>query len=488
MARRWIAADLLDESAHRQLMDLYFRAGQRSASLRQYRECVRILDQELGVAPLEETTELYQTIRENRPSQALAKPQRQTPSSKGRGVPLDTPANSPRAFPRSGRLSDYPLVGRSVESDALLQAYEAIGSDGYLMIIEGETGIGKTRLAEEFLAQARTRGATAVSDRCYEGEANLAYAPFVEALRKVFEHRENDSGWLEDISSEWMGEAARLLPELRATRHGLPDPPPLDSPGAQARFFEAISQVLLEGCRGSVPGVLFIDDLQWADEASLDLLNYMVRRLQGRTQFIVATWRADRLSGHRLRLMLAEAQRSESAALLTLKPLSPAATTELVSKISANGVPLPAGLEERLYQDTDGLPFFLVEYLKAITETSETDWSMPTSVRDLLLARLATVGQTGRQLLDTAAVIGRSFEYDTLRLASGRSDDETVEGLEELLTHGLINEISRTEPQDGLAFDFNHDQLRSPVYEEISLARRRLLHNRIADFLQGNRI
>ena len=483
-ARRWTAVDPLDESAHRQLMDLYFQVGQRSAALRQYRACVRILDQELGVAPLEETAQLYQTIRENRLSPARPGPQRQTVPSDGRGVESDAPTHSPREILVSGRRSNYPLVGRSAEWEALSQTYQAISNDGFLMIIEGEAGIGKTRLAEEFLAQAKTRGAATISARCYEGEANLAYAPFVEALRRIFEHGEDRNKRVEEFSLDSIGEAARLLPELRAAHKGLPDSPPLDSPGAQARFFEAISQVFLEACRGPVPGVLFIDDLQWADEASLDLLNYMVRRLQGRPQFIVATWRADQLpEGHRLRLMLADAKRSEVASLLSLKRLNLEALTELVSNISVDGTPIPAGLEERLFNETDGLPFFLVEYLKSITKTLETNWSMPTSVRDLLLARLATVSQTGRQLLDTAAVIGRSFEYETLRIASGRSDDETVEALEELLSHGLINEINWTEPQEGLAFDFDHDQLRSLVYEEISQARLRLLHNRVADSL-----
>ena len=482
--RRWIVVDPLDESAHRQLMDLYFHAGQQSAALRQYRVCLRILDQELGVPPLEETTQLYQAIRENRLSPVVVTPQRQTASSEGRGVQSGSPTLPPREFFGAGQGSVYPLVGRSVEWEALSQTYEAISADGFLMVVEGEAGIGKTRLAEEFLAEVKTRGAATVSARCYEGEANLAYAPLVDALRRIVEHGEEDGRRFDEISSEWIGEAARLLPELRAKYKVLADPPPLDSPGAQARFFEAISQVLLEACRGSVPGVLFIDDLQWADEASLDLLNYMVRRLRGRPQFIVATWRADQLpEGHRLRLMLAEAQRSEVAALLPLKRLNREAMTELVSNISDEGTSITSDFEERLFNETDGLPFFFVEYLKAITEPLETDWSMPTSVRELLLARLARVSQTGRQLLDTAAVIGRSFEYDTLRIASGRSDDETVVALEELLTLGLINEVGRTEPQDGLSFDFNHDQLRSLVYEEISLARRRLLHNRIADSL-----
>ncbi len=477
--RRWLALDTLDESAHRQLMDLFSRAGQRSAALRQYRECVRILDQELGVAPLEETTRLYQDIRENQTPPARIESRRTVGeieaegSSADRGVASVTPPHS------------YPVVGRSDEWAILLNAYNAVETDGHVLVIEGEAGIGKTRLAQEFIAHSQERGAIVISIRCYQGESGMAYAPIVEALRKIFTLRE--VGPSEEISQEWISEAARLLPELHTLRQGMSSPLPLDSPGAQARFFEAVSHILVQACQGQAPGILFFDDLHWADEATLDLLTYMVRRVRGRPLFIVATWRTDRVvEGHRLRLLLAEAQRSETATLITLERLSLSAVAELLNGISTGGMSVPVGLEKRLYSETDGLPFFVVEYLKTVTENPETDWDMPKSVRALLLSRLAVLNQAERQLLDTAAVIGRSFDYHTLQAASGRGDEETVDGLEELITQSLINEVRATGSSEAsIVYDFDHEQLRSLVYEEASLARRSLLHRRVADALVG---
>jgi DNA-binding SARP family transcriptional activator len=178
-ARRWLAMDTLHEPAHRMLMALYAWSDQRAAALRQYRECVRILDQELGVTPLEETTLLYRAIQENE------LPQRPTLSEHRPSVRRETEASTStlveasRNVPRS---PDNPLVGRDLEWEALLGSYRSIEEAGQVVVVEGEAGIGKTRLAEEFVANVRAAGATAVIARCYAGEKNLAYGPFVEGL------------------------------------------------------------------------------------------------------------------------------------------------------------------------------------------------------------------------------------------------------------------------------------------------------------------
>jgi hypothetical protein len=143
----------------------------------------------------------------------------------------------------------------------------------------------------------------------------------------------------------------------------------------------------------------------------------------------------------------------------------------------ASGPGTAAGLGERLYHETEGLPFFLVEYLTMIARGADTGgdgtWPMPGGVRDLLHTRLEAVSETGRQLLTTAAVIGRSFDFDTLRAASGRSDEETVSGLEALIAQRLIEEVrSGGEPLRRRSGCF-HEKLRALVYET-SLARRRL--------------
>ena len=470
-ARRWLSLDVLHEPAHRMLMALYAFSEQRAAALRQYRECVRILDRELGVAPLEETNLLYRAIQENDlpPRPALSE---RTPSSGRVAAPAQTTVTVPPS-------PENPLVGRDPEWVALLGAYASIGEGGRVVVIEGEAGIGKTRLAEEFVTHAREGGATAVVARCYAGEKNLAYGPFIEGLSAALGRESGDR--LADLPAFSLQEAARLLPGLA------PDsspPPPLDTPGARSRFFAEVVRVLQAILDGPPPGVLFLDDLHWADDASLGLLNYLIRRLDDKPLCVLLTWRTEDVpERHRLRELLAGARRSGTATVLSLERLSPQSVEELVGR----AVPDAAGLGPRLSDETEGLPLFLTEYLAAV-EKGELDpgddaWTLPGGVQDLLRARLGTVGEASGQILATAAVVGRSFDFDTVRAASGRSEEETLDALEELISRGLIREVGAAGATP--SYDFDHDKLRTLVYEETSLARKRLLHRRTAAALAG---
>lgn len=471
--RRWLALDPLHEPAHRMLMALYAWAGQRAAALRQYRECTKVLGRELGVAPLEETTTLYRAIQENDPPSppVLAKPGGPAPPG-----PADTEDEAPAPS------QEGPFVGRRHEWEALLRAYGGVKRGGRLVVLEGEAGIGKTRLAGEFAADAARRGATVVAARCYAGETNLAYGPFIEGLDSALAAR--GMGPLEGLPAGVLGEAGRLLHEIGASLPG--DPPPLDTPGALARFYEGVVRVLLALLDGPAPGILLLDDLQWADEASLDLLAYLVRRLGDRPLLVLVTWRPEEVrEGHRLRGLLAEARRSGAATILTLGRLDPDAVRELVGQTLGDD---PGALASRLGGETEGLPLFLVEYLAAVTngelDPGDQAWGLPDGVQDLLRGRLAAVGETAGQVLAAAAVVGRSFDFDTAREASGRGEEETLMALEELVGRRLIRE-SR-DPQSGdPTYDFDHEKLRTLVYEETGLARRRLLHRRAAAALAG---
>jgi predicted ATPase len=156
-----------------------------------------------------------------------------------------------------------------------------------------------------------------------------------------------------------VSETARLLPELASQRPDLPAVPPLDSPGAQSRFFEGLSQLLLAVCRGTAPGVIFLDDLHWADADSLDLLTYLVRRLRGRPLCLLATWRTETgPTASRLQQLLVETQRVGVATGLTLPRLSHTAVTELIESLPFSTQFLPQVVSQRLYQETEGLPFF----------------------------------------------------------------------------------------------------------------------------------
>ena len=443
LARRWLELDPLHEPAHRALIRLYARGGDRAAALGQYRECVRTLSRELGVPPLAETTRLYEAISEGTlegPADAVAAP---------------APAQSaPRAA---------PLVGRGDDRRALVELHREIGADGRVAVLEGEAGIGKTRLAEELTAHARERGAAILCGRAYEEESALAYGPLVAALR---ERLREDAAWVDAVPPRALAEAARLLPDLSAAA-----PPPLDGPAAQARFLDGVWETLAVAAAGAAPGVLFIDDAQWADDATIGLLAYGLRRLAGRPLLVLLTWRTPPPAG--LRRVVAELERTGGGVVRRLGRLSEAEVGELLTAARPGAEP---ELARRLHQETEGLPFLLVEYLNTLGD--DPAWPLPAGARELLLGRLDAVGETARQVLAAAAVIGRSFDVGTVRAASGRSEEETVGALEELVGRGLIREGS-------FDYDFGHERLRALVYEETSLARRRLLHGRAADALTG---
>jgi DNA-binding SARP family transcriptional activator len=445
-ARRWASLDPLHEPAHREVIRLYARTGDRAAAILQYRQCLRTLSRELGVSPLPETTELYEAINAG----AFVGP-----------PPSATPASTPEE-PETART---PFVGRDQDLRALRALYDAIDHDGRLVVVEGEAGIGKTRLVEELLLDLRKNGAAVLAGRAYEDEATLAYAPLLDALRARLHE---DSRWIADVPAQALAEASRLLPELTETRSRVD----AQSPGAETRFLAGAWDTLAGAVAGTVPGVIHIDNAQWLDEASLVLLRYGVRRLAGRRLLIVLTWRtpADRPPGS----IVAAAARG----VASVRRLDRLGVDAIEDLLAAAHPELDRELSRRLYAETEGVPLLVVEYLDALKTGSDENWPVPSGVNDLLRARIDTVGETGRQVLTAAAVLGRSFDVDTVRTVSGRSDEETVAALEELVRRGLIHE-------GPLEYDFVHDQLRRLVSADTGLARRRLLHARAARAVRG---
>jgi len=321
-ARRRLALDPVNEPAHRRLIALYAEAGERNAAVDQYRECVRTLYRELGVAPIDSTTALYRSILEG----AAAAP-------------------SEAAGPPPGR-AEHTLVGRDREWRALRDAYGAVRESGVLVAIEGETGIGKTRLGEELVAWARAGGAVGISVRCFEPESGLAFGTAISLVRAALEEGNRDG-----VDPAAAAEAARIVPEL-----GTPPTPSLEDAGAQARFLDGLARTLLGAAAGKRPPVIFVDDIHWADTASLEALAYLARRLRRTPLLLAASWRPEETPpGHPARALLAGAAREGLARTIAPARLGSDEVAELAAAAGVSGE-----LAGRLYDETQGIPFFVV--------------------------------------------------------------------------------------------------------------------------------
>ena len=464
-ATRRLELDPLNESAHRQLICIYAWSGDRAAALEQYRRCVRALSQELGVGPLEETATLYEQVNEGT-------------------LPQPPEAEVPLAAPPPARVAgvppELPLVGRAGELAALIDAHVRAQPDGGLAVIEGEAGIGKTRLAHELLGRARSRGAAVLAARCHDDEAGLPYGPIVELLREAIRDVER-GGWPSVLPPQRLADASLLLPELAGLGDEVPNPLPLDGPGAQVRLLEAVAAVIGAACKGPQPGVVLVDDVHAADEATLDSISYLGHRLRGRPMLVVLAWRSESVPpGHRLRRLAADLARGGSAAIVSPARLDQQEVAKLVQAARPDAGALE--LARRVYLESEGLPLFVAEYLAALhAGGARAEEALLPEVRGLLEARLGGLGDVARQVLGAAAAIGRSFDLDIVRQASGRTDDEAVAALEELVSHGVVREVPGDEP----IYDFSHQKLRALVYEQTGLARRRLVHGRVAAALSG---
>lgn len=482
-ARRRLAADTLHEPAHRQLMRLYALAGQRSAALRQYRECVQVLDAELGVPPLDETTELHDAIQSNRLTPLPEIPVQSSIAS--------APSHSP---------SRLPLVGRAVEWQRMQAVWRNAGQGG-LLILSGEAGIGKSRLLDELLAHAGAQGAVTLQARCFPGENNLAFGAFLDALNPL---PLGEAGRLAAAAlPPWQqSEVARLFPALPRDA----DPPPLESPGGHARFFQALADLLAGFLGGEVAGVLAFDDLHWADSATLDLLAWLARRLQSLPFCLALAWRSGESSEQQLQQLAQasqSAQRNGRGALLILNRLTVEDVARLIPGIDRTnrGHSQQAVVDSRnlafvrrFHAETEGIPFLLAEQLAALGDGPGADADIrlaPATVRDIFASRLDSLDGAAAQVLSAAAVIGRSFDLETVQAAAGRNKEESLLGLEALLQRRLVTEFVTEQAGEGAGslprYDFCHEKLRALVYDETALARRRLLHRRVAESF-GRRI
>ena len=494
-ARRWLQLDPLHEPAHQAIIRLHGWTGQRSAAMRQYRSLVRVLDRDLAVRPLPETTRLYDDVRAGRLGPP---PARSAPLVAGVAEPQAAAAGVPGAEPGGGVVNEaseaagvWPLVGREAELASLRAAGQATGAAGRVVAIAGQAGSGKTRLITEFRTEAAQapQPAVVLAARCHDGETALPFVLAADLLRTALAVRPDLPGVLPGQTAAMAG---RLVPALAAAH---PDSvaPALDSPLAVTRLYAAIADTLLAATKGPAAaaggtpaGVVVVEDVHWADGSSLGLLAYLVRRLANWPLLLVLSWQAEQAG--RLRVLRTAVGEAEDQSLgETIEPglLGPEAIGTL---LDLDGMPQVE--VDRLMAETRGLPMLVREYIEALRSAGagaqgpeQADWWPPASVRDLLRARLQAVSEPTRQMLTAAAVLGSENDADLLRTVSGRGEDEIVEAIDEALARSLLTEIPPPAAGEAPSYGFPYEALRRTAYESATLARRRLLHARAADIL-----
>jgi predicted ATPase len=427
-------------------MHLRTLKGDRTGALRAFHACATTLRRELGVEPSPATRRAYEQL-------------------------LSTEA-PPKPTPRldAGLI---PLVGRGEEWAQLQVAWRRAARGPRFVLVLGEAGIGKTRLAEELLHWAAQQGIDHAYARSYAAEGELAYSPVAALLR---------SRPLPTLDEVWLSEVARLLPEVLTERPDLPRPQPMSESWHRQRLFEALARALLGDATPTNPLLLVLDDLQWCDRETLDWLHYLLRSVPQVRLLVVGTCRPEELdSDCPLSAALPALHRDLRLTEIELGPLGEAQTATLAASIAGQALD-PAAIAH-LYQETEGNPLFVVETLRVGLATPQERLEseglrLPPRVQAVLETRLTRLSPPTRELAGLAAIIGRSFAVDVLEQASGGDEDALVLGLDELWQQRIVRERGAD------AYDFTHDKLRETAYNLLGPARRRLLHHRVAQALE----
>ncbi len=544
---RLLTNDPTHETAVRRLMEILTQLDRRGEAFRVYQRLVETLHGEYESEPLPETTALYRALRQGtyQAPQPVAPVTAPLTSSQSGEQQQQADIREPRqvvALPRPvlqlGRHNQSKLVGRGEEIDAIqrfLLAIEGLPQEqrdkrkiAHLLMLMGESGIGKTRLAEEVSSEADVRGWSVVWAHGYEQEGTIPYRPWAEIFRTLLKNihpsllvqrletqakrsAEDDASAVGQTASTAQAKLARLsslVPELEVlqvhpslrAREALSPTPEQE----RLHLWEAASAVL-SILSQSAPLLLVLDDLHWTDDSSLALLAYVVRHMQHERVAIIATCRdAELIPDSNLSTLINDLKREQTVITLPVKPLTEVSIGSLVSH-------LPEHIVKGILLQAGGNPFFAEELArvsdagqsgstfdgKALGNAgtaTELDLTVtgslaivksatPESIKAVLDRRLSRLSGDCQVLLGKAAVLGGSFALSQLTFLTGdqgANEEGIFDLLEEALRAGLL-----TEEGTGarITYHFWHPLIVSHLYERQSAARRAQLHRKAAQSL-----
>lgn len=506
-ARRWLLLDPLHEPAHQSLMRLYAWSDQRSAALRQYAKCARVLEAELGVAPQAETQALYRAILDNRlppPQPGISVPGGAEPWAGVSPAAALEPRVADHLQPAAGaggsildRIRQAQLVGRDGELEMAAELWSrAQLGEGQVLLVSGEPGIGKSRLVRELRSLAQASGARALIGECH-AEGGPPYGALAQMIGTALSEPAPGPALPDYVLADLL----LLAPHLRQRFRSIAPNPALDPSFERQRLLDS-AVTWCKTMAAHSPLLLVVEDVHWADGGTLSILRHLARQLRTSRLLLVMTFRdtdVELAEAQPLSEVLLDLNRERLAQTLRLGRLQRGQTGDLLAALLATGE-VSEPFIDSVFEETEGNPFFVEELCKALIDQGQlylagSTWRrkdlktvvLPRSVRAAILLRVERLPAPVQDSLRLAAVLGREFEFETLSAASDQEAEALLTALEQAERAQLLRENRSTQPGVGARFTFAHALIPFTLRETLSGLRLQRLHARVASAIEARR-
>ncbi len=485
-AKRLLAIDPLSEETHRQLMRLYLLAGRRNRALAQYEQLLNLLQTELGVDPVDTTTQLYRSIL------------------------LDSGGDTEAALTEETTPPIIPMVGRSSHLELLQETWTSVlEGKGRLTVVTGESGAGKSRLVKSFVDGASTRRDTAVlRGRAYAAAPLVPLGAVGEAVRAVFtDFLADEPESLSQLTVDALADLSLICPELlsvASSAMGLQvDSSRAVSDRIPESFLRLLDIVLHPTQSETRPVIFLLEDIQWADAATLDLVRFLAENLDGRPIWILATGREiDAVATH-----FGGTRNNRNIKSITVGRLQQVEVREIAKALV--DLSSASGLADFLWQASQGLPLAIAELVnllwdeRVLVQLSPGRWSLssdpaaanpPADIVELIQRRFSRLPNSARRLMSLAAILGHQFDVEVLTAAADEHLAVVETAVELSLERWLIRQFprswSQSEPERDIVlwargarrgfFEFSHRAIRASILDRINPLRKRLMHGEAA--------